>query len=865
MGVIEEKITFLFKGIKGISLAYWDNEKNRICFFKKKTGELYRLAKYIGTKLSSFPSKLAKRNSFPISIDNTYIHGFIIFPANQMKSVKPLIELFSDFYFGIYLQTAFKRSMEIKTQVSQIYKLTDEKMIIEKLEEALSAVLDASETMLLEGKPFNNVNVSGQFPDLTIDLPIRYQSIVGIRILSPKKILPNEISIRFLESLLAQAQHYLDLQVQLKTLNLTERRYKFLSNFSAQFHDISSLSQLRSHIEENLGAVLEVQEVEFLCFHKEDLATFEAEFRKARESYICKRTNRNFKYEFPVYSNNRLSAVLIITRPRPLTNDDLLFTSFLINETGIIINLHAHSKNQEKRMDGLKTANEILDLYPSLATTEDAYRILAEKICKKVNFDMGGFVLISDDEFIFSTSCFFGWEEASTSCTLKIKDTEILYGVYHSRKPYYTNHLENLPFTTKKLLSKFGIDKFICLPLVFKNEIIGIFTAARTPRSPRMTDEDLGLMSVLCNQSAILIQSLKSSEELNRQINELKLLNEISRIANSTLYLNEIVRSTLHKLRSFVSHPYISFYIYNELSNNLELVGYLGYRLPDPSYRYMKPGIGIVGNTAMIRMPIVVDSVEDDNRYIRMLNDVESELAIPIIFQEKMLGVLDIQSRVRNAFKPSEVALLNTVANQLASAIENALLHERVEETLTDAVRALVMAIDAADPHTRGHSERVTDYAVEISIELGLPRNEIEKIKKAALLHDIGKIGISELILLKKEKLTNEEMDEVKIHPLLGAQMLDGVRGFEEIRNLIKSHHEGYNGDGYPYGLRGEEIPLGARIITVADVYEALTSDRPYRPAYSKAQAIEILKSESGGHLDPRIVSVLIKILNKKE
>jgi putative nucleotidyltransferase with HDIG domain len=175
----------------------------------------------------------------------------------------------------------------------------------------------------------------------------------------------------------------------------------------------------------------------------------------------------------------------------------------------------------------------------------------------------------------------------------------------------------------------------------------------------------------------------------------------------------------------------------------------------------------------------------------------------------------------------------------------------------------LAAAIEAKDIYTRGHSERVARYAVVIAKELNLPQDQIETIQYAALLHDIGKIGIGENILNKPDKLSESEYTRIREHPVMGASIVERVNFLSEISELILYHHERYDGSGYPKGLKGDEIPIGASILAVSDVYDALSSDRPYRKAWFKVDTIGWLEDMSGVEFDPKVVNALISAYKK--
>lgn len=180
-----------------------------------------------------------------------------------------------------------------------------------------------------------------------------------------------------------------------------------------------------------------------------------------------------------------------------------------------------------------------------------------------------------------------------------------------------------------------------------------------------------------------------------------------------------------------------------------------------------------------------------------------------------------------------------------------------------DTLAALVDALDAKDSYTRGHSERVAAYAVEIAREMKMPEDRVEVIQHMALLHDVGKIGIHDRILNKPGRLEYQEFDQIKKHSEIGARIISEISDLGDAKDYILCHHEKYNGSGYPVGLRGKHIPLGARIITVADCFDAMTSDRPYQEGLSLRQAILELQMCGGSQFDPKIVDVFVRILER--
>jgi len=191
-------------------------------------------------------------------------------------------------------------------------------------------------------------------------------------------------------------------------------------------------------------------------------------------------------------------------------------------------------------------------------------------------------------------------------------------------------------------------------------------------------------------------------------------------------------------------------------------------------------------------------------------------------------------------------------------------LYTKMRKVYLDTIRALAAAIDAKDPYTKGHSERVAETSVALAQELNLSGRDIENIEYTALLHDIGKIGIDDMILGKSSKLSNEEFKKIKEHPIVGAKIIEPIDFLKNSYWAIYHHHEKYNGKGYPDGIKSEDIPILARIIAVADAYDAMGSDRPYRKKLNKDKILKELNDQSGKQFDPEVVKALFLILDRE-
>jgi HD-GYP domain-containing protein (c-di-GMP phosphodiesterase class II) len=229
-------------------------------------------------------------------------------------------------------------------------------------------------------------------------------------------------------------------------------------------------------------------------------------------------------------------------------------------------------------------------------------------------------------------------------------------------------------------------------------------------------------------------------------------------------------------------------------------------------------------------------------------------------------GKFGIQVEVIGGTELSELAnTFNYMSAQIeAYDHETQRLYEDVEAGYLETMVALANSIDSKDSYTRGHSQRVAEMAVEIGRELKLTERELKQLRYGGILHDIGKIGIVEAILLKKSTLTDEEMKVMRQHPMIGDAIIQPVSFLKEIRAAVRCHHEWWNGSGYPDGLKGDKIPFIARVVSCADTWDACTTTRPYSRALPESQALEVMERLRGTQHDPSILDALLKVIEKK-
>jgi len=264
----------------------------------------------------------------------------------------------------------------------------------------------------------------------------------------------------------------------------------------------------------------------------------------------------------------------------------------------------------------------------------------------------------------------------------------------------------------------------------------------------------------------------------------------------------------------------------------------------------------------------IIKKVADDGIpcLVKGNNGNGSIMAIPLKIRSKLFGILI--SIIRNGsscFNAKDLYFLNFLSEKAAFLIENLALYENIYENLFSTLYAFVEAIEAKDPYTKQHSARVSKYAMLIARAIGCSQEEIDELNVAGNLHDIGKIGIPDNILLKPGRLSEEEYAVIKKHPVIGSNIIGHLDMWTDEQRIIRHHHERFDGNGYPDCLKGEEIPFLSRIMSVADVYDALTSNRSYREKMSDGVAVKIILENAGSQFDPKIVEVFYDLCNQEK
>lgn len=364
----------------------------------------------------------------------------------------------------------------------------------------------------------------------------------------------------------------------------------------------------------------------------------------------------------------------------------------------------------------------------------------------------------------------------------------------------------------------------------------------------------------------LAFQLEERNQSLEKAVKNISALNRVGVALSSELDIDRLVQLLINISVKGLRVEIGSILLIDESSGQLMVRASSGLPVDVAPTLTVAPGESVSGAVAGNGQPLLirhVDGTQDINPVSRFGFTRRSVLCVPIRIKERVLGTIELTNRRgEESFSLDDLEMLQSIANQAAVAIENANLYRDVQRGYLETILALVQAVEEKDRYTRGHSERVTAFSVKTALAMGLPQHQVRMMEYAGVLHDIGKIGIDQSIIQKCGLLTPEEYLIVKNHPLIGERIVRPIGFLAEVLPAIAQHHERFDGCGYPLGLAGERIAIAARILAVADAYDAMITERPYRKPLPKPDAVAELLRCSGSQFDPTVVEHFIVLLH---
>lgn len=412
-----------------------------------------------------------------------------------------------------------------------------------------------------------------------------------------------------------------------------------------------------------------------------------------------------------------------------------------------------------------------------------------------------------------------------------------------------------------------GTHTALLTPLWVRDTLVGSLQLYNKRTATSFSETDAEWMRQSAPILALGVYNAQLMVQLNRNTERQLLMEHISRHFQQTLDLNDLIPSVLNEINKAIQAEAQSIWLMDEAQNALVCKFATG-----PGAEQVKQVVvslsrpSIVGETAVRQKAMLIEDAQTDPRLYRGADSktgliTRSLMSVPLVREGRAIGVIQAMNK-RNGmfFTQDDLQLFQRIADSAALALENARLFQELQASYDSTLDALTRALDLRDRETEGHSRRVVEYTTRLAVEMGLEARTIAEFRRGALIHDVGKIGVPDAVLHKPGPLDPAERGEIEKHPLKGYEMLLGIPHLREEIKIVLGHQEKWDGTGYPYGLKGEQIPLGARLFAIADTFDALTSDRPYRQGRPYEVARRIIQEEAGKQFDPHVVAAFLAV-----
>ncbi len=533
--------------------------------------------------------------------------------------------------------------------------------------------------------------------------------------------------------------------------------------------------------------------------------------------------------------------------------------------------LTAHFDNRrlfddsQQRLAHLTTLYEVSDCVSQTLNPVRLFNMILKLVAKVVDVETSSLMLYDPVRQYLTLDAALGIPEAFIG-EVKVPVGECISGwVARHKQPLLIRDLGKDERFAGNSRTDYKTGSALSIPIMHNERLLGVLNVNNKRSGALFNQDDLKLLTGISDQIAQGIFNAMLYEKTEQQVAELSLLQELGKAINSTLDLDSVLNYVIDMTTRITEADKSTLMLLDRDSKTLYVQVARGFEGNNVKDIRMTVGQGVAGKAAEMRRPLRVVNTAEDNSYIVLPGgdgEPRTLISAPMLNRDQLIGVINCERVLgrKVPFTQENLDILDTLASQASVAIENARLYHNLLNVYLETIRALAAAIDAKDSYTHGHSKRVTEISVALAQVMGCHRDEIDMIRHAALLHDVGKIGIAENILLKPGRLTDEEFEKIKDHPMIGAGILGSIEFLKVVCDVIEHHHERFDGKGYPDRLKADEIPLGSRIICVADSFDAITSSRPYRQPLSFDEAEREIERCGGSQFDPRVVAAFIKL-----
>jgi PAS domain S-box-containing protein len=573
--------------------------------------------------------------------------------------------------------------------------------------------------------------------------------------------------------------------------------------------------------------------------------------------------------------------------PNAFTAEDERLLTTLASQAAVALENARLFAQAEQRAVQFMTVSRLSKSLAEMQDIDRIFELLAHSALDLIPDTAGTFISLFDEKTHLITAA-YGMVDNEVidvaglpAIPLAPADQGTQSRVIHTREPLIIGDLQETLKQSQAPVVKVGSTKpdtqsAMYVPMIGEGRVIGILQLqSYTPN--RFTETDVRLISLIANTAAVAIQNARLFDQLQQRLEQLSALHSIDMVISASTDLRVNLKVILETAQRQLKADAVSVLMLNPVTLTLEYSAGTGFDTPEITRSLIRLGDGSVGRIPLSKETLILPNLSIASRDFTRQKLIEAErlvsyVGVPLVAKGQVKGILEVYHRTSFDTNGDWLSFLNLLSGQTAIAMDNSLLFENLERAnaeLTLAYDATIegwsQALEMRGSEAQGHSRRVLDWTLKLAHEMGMRERDMQRLRHGTLLHDIGKMGIPDEILRKPGALTGEEWEIMRRHPQYAYDLLAPITYLRPALEIPYSHHEKWDGTGYPRGLKGEEIPFAARIFSVVDVYDALTSDRPYRPAWTHEQAVEYIQDQTGKHFDPGVAETFLQIIRMEK
>lgn len=528
----------------------------------------------------------------------------------------------------------------------------------------------------------------------------------------------------------------------------------------------------------------------------------------------------------------------------------------------------------------LARANALAEIAARINANLDLHDVLnavCEEMAKALGVEISLVAMFDQQKQVIKLAAAHGMSDENADIIRPVPAEKYIKDAYEDGSVAF---LPDLPKASEvfniDLFKELGVQAIAVANMFERDNFFGLLVAMSTREARLFTEDDTLLMKGLADLASSAIKNASLFTKAKQRLDSLHALRAIDMAIASSLDFRLILQVLLEQTTSRLSVEAAGVYLLNQTTLMLEYRASQGIDLATLSNLEIRLGEGIAGKVALEQRTLCIEDISQESSWIPRPTLLAEGLKVycgaPMVSKGRTQGVLEVFSKEKKFDDPEWVELLETLAGQAAIAFETIRLFSELRQanhelilTYDTTLEGWSRALDLRDKETEGHTQRVTELSIKLAKLLGIQDEEIVHIRRGSLLHDIGKLGVPDHILLKEGSLDDEEWKQMRQHPLHAYNLLHPISYLRPALDIPRSHHEHWDGNGYPDALKGTEIPFAARIFAVVDVWDALTSNRPYREAWSHQKTLRYIKERSGKQFDPSVVDAFLLLIEEGE